>query len=420
MKKFHVILAIVSVLGFGLVPAHAAPEHQLSPAAPTEAQLPCTIRGSVRNDVLRGTAGNDVICGLAGADVIYGNGGNDVIYGGAGNDTIDGGNGNDRIDGDGGNDRMTGGMGDDVLGGDTGNDVINAGAGDDVLQGDSGSDQLNAGVGDDSLSGGSERDILQPGSGDNQCAVDTADVTVGPCRRDTVVPVFAPMVLERAVTAGETLTIEYELTDESPIAMSWGFLGGSSGWVTEWCGFPVMATAVNQTTAVDSGQISSRFRLSCPVPATAPNGEYLLDINAIDVFGNYATAQRIILTVQNGSTDVTAPTVSEVAFSTDSVSLEEPFTVTLRLDDETEIAGSYVYLAHEGYRFADNTGRGYMVYNTPELTPIAVSSGAAQQHTQRIEFVPTAPAGVYTVWVSVRDTLGNRSFIQTSTTIELR
>ena len=94
--------------------------------------------------------------------------------------------------------------------------------------------------------------------------------------------------------------------------------------------------------------------------------------------------------------------------------------MTLRLDDETEIARFYVFVAHEGYRFADNTGRGYIVCNTPELTPIAVSSGAAQQHTQRIEFVPTAPAGVYTVWVSVRDSLGNRSFIQTSTTIELR
>jgi hypothetical protein len=226
--------------------------------------------------------------------------------------------------------------------------------------------------------------------------------------------------LSRSVSAGDTLTIEYVLTDESPIAMSWGFIGGASGWVTEWCGFPVMATSLNESTAPDSEQISSRFRLSCPIPVDAPNGEYLVDLNALDVFGNYATGQRVIVTVANGSNDASAPTVSAVAFSSPSVSREEQFTVTLRLDDETGIAGSYVYLAHNGYRFGDASGRGHIVYNAPLLEPIAVDTGAAQQHTQLIEFVPTAPAGVYTVWVSVRDTIGNRNFIQTSTTIELR
>jgi len=420
MNIYRVVFALLSVLGFGLVPTAAAAESRTSPTVPTVGQLPCTIRGSARNDVLRGTAGNDVICGLGGADVITGNGGNDVIYGGEGNDTIDGGNGNDRVDGGGGNDRITGGAGDDVLAGDAGNDAITAGAGDDVLNGNAGADTLNAGVGDDSLTGGSERDILQPGSGENQCAIDPADTTVGVCTPDTTAPVFAPMVLERAFSAGETLTIDYVLTDESPIAMSWGFIGGNSGWVTEWCGFPVMAKAENQSTSADSGQISTRFRLSCPIPPDAPNGEYLVDVNALDVFGNYASGQRVIVTVQNGSADVSAPTVSGVAFSRATVARGEPFTVTLRLDDETGIAGSYVYLAHNGYGFADTTGRGYTVYNAPQIVAIPVSSGAAQLHTQLIEFVPTAPAGVYTVWVSVRDTLGNRNFTQTSATVELR
>ena len=413
-------LFIVAALSIGFVPAATQAEARLSPPAPSEAPLPCTIRGSARNDVLRGTAGNDVICGYAGADTINGNGGNDVIYAGDGNDIIDGGTGSDSIHGGNGNDRITGGTGNDELNGDTGNDTLNGGTGEDVLDGDSGSDQIIAGPGDDSLSGGSGRDVLQPGTGDDQCAVDTTDLTVGQCRRDITAPVFAPMALSMSVTAGDTLTIEYVVTDESPIDMSWGFIGGNSGWVTEWCGFPVMATQVNQSTTAEPGQISTRFRISCPVPVNAPNGEYLIDLNALDVFGNYASGQRVIVTVENGSTDVSAPTVSAVAFSTDSVSWAEPFTVTLRLDDETGIAGSYVYLAHEGYRFADASGRGHIVYNAPLLEPIAVDTGAAQQHTQLIEFMPTAPAGVYTVWVSVRDTLGNRNFIKTSTTIELR
>jgi len=410
----------VAVLSIGFVPTAAKAEARTSPPAPTEAQLSCTIRGSARNDVLRGTAGNDVICGFAGADTIFGNGGHDVIYAGDGNDIIDGGLGNDSIHGGNGNDRITGGTGNDDLNGDTGNDTLNGGTGHDVLDGDSGADQIIAGPGDDSLSGGSERDVLQPGTGDDQCAIDATDLTVGRCGRDTTAPVFAPMSLSTSVSAGDTLNIEWVLTDDSPIDMSWGFIGGNSGWVTEWCGFPVMATPLNQSTTAEPGQLSSRFRISCPIPANAPNGEYLIDLNALDVFGNYATGQRVIVTVANGSTDVSAPTVSEITFSSDSVTYAEPLTVTLRLDDETGIAGSYVFLAHNGYRFADNTGRGHMVYNAPTTEPIPVSTGAAQLHTQLIEFVPTAPAGVYTVWVSVRDTLGNRNFFQTSTTVELR
>ena len=420
MRKNIAGIFIVAALSIGLFPTATQAEGRTSPPAPTEATLPCTIRGSARNDVLRGTAGNDVICGYAGADTIYGNGGNDVIYAGDGNDIIDGGVGNDSIHGGNGSDRITGGTGNDDLNGDTGNDTLNGGIGNDVLNGNTGSDQLNAGVGDDSLSGGSERDVLQPGTGDDQCAIDATDVTVGKCSRDTTAPVFAPMVLSTSVNAGDTLNIEYVLTDDSPIEMSWGFVGGNSGWVTEWCGFPVMATPLNQSTTAEPGQISSRFRISCPVPADAPNGEYLVDLHALDVFGNYAAGQRVIVTVANGSNDASAPTISAVTFSSPSVTGAEQFTVTLRLDDETGIAGSYVYLAHNGYGFADRTGRGHMVFNVPQLEPIAVDTGAALQHTQVIEFAPTAPAGIYTVWVSVRDTLGNRAFIQTSTTIELR
>jgi hypothetical protein len=420
MLKHIVGIFIVAALSVGVLPAAAAAEARTRPSAPREITLPCTIRGSARNDVLRGTAGNDVICGYAGADTIYGNGGNDVIYAGDGNDTIDGGVGNDRVDGGNGNDRITGGTGNDELNGNAGNDTLNAGIGNDVLSGDTGADQLIAGVGDDSLSGGSERDVLQPGTGDDQCAIDATDVTVGRCSKDTTAPVFAPMALSRSVNAGDTLIIDYVLSDDSPIDMSWGFIGGNSGWVTEWCGFPVMATPLNQSTTAEPGQISSRFRISCPVPANAPNGEYLVDLHALDVFGNYATGQRVIVTVANGSTDAQAPSVSDVTVSSPSVSRADSFNVSLRLDDETEIAGSYVYLAHNGYGFADTTGRAHMVFNVPTLEPIPVISGAAQRHIQAIEFVTGAPSGVYTVWVSVRDTLGNRAFIQTTTTVELR
>ena len=420
MKHYRIGLSIIGTFAALLVPGHTAAAERTSPTIPTETTLSCTIRGSARNDVLRGTAGNDVICGFGGADSITGDGGNDVIYGGDGNDRIDGSGGNDRIDGGSGIDRIVGGIGNDTLNGNAGNDTLSAGAGDDVLYGDAGADQLIAGGGDDSLSGGSERDILLPGAGDNQCAIDAADTMIGACTPDTTGPVFAPMVLSRSVGAGETVDFDWTVTDDSPVPTSWMFIGGASGWITDWCGFPAIARGIESTPDLGSTAVITRFRLTCAVPATAVNGEYLFEANAVDVFGNRATPQRIIVTVTNGSADAAAPVISELTLSAPVVSRMDPLTIALRLDDETGIAGAYVYLAHERYRFADNSGRAYTELTTPQTEPIPVISGAAQRHIQQISFLPYAPLGVYTVWVSVRDSLGNRAFVQTASTIELR
>jgi hypothetical protein len=413
------VMRITTSLSLLLVPLLAV-GISWSPTYTQAAGPRCTITGTARADVLRGTPGNDVICGYAGADTIYGNGGNDVIYGGDGNDIIDGGFGNDIIHGGNGIDRITGGVGNDTLNGNAGNDTLNGGTGHDVLNGNAGADQLNAGVGDDSLSGGSERDMLQPGTGDDQCAIDTTDLTIGRCRKDTTAPVFAPMAMSRTVSAGNDMTIEWVLTDDSPINMTWGFIGGNAGWIIEWCDLPVISSGIDDTINAKTGLLTARFRVSCTVPVNAPNGEYLVQLNAVDVFGNDATPQRVSVTVENGSTDVVAPTISELTLSSDSVDRTEPLTISMRLDDETGIREAYVYMAHNLYGFADLNGWGYTVYNAPQAVPIPVSSGIAHQHTQQIVFVDDAPAGVYTVWVSVRDTLGNRDFIQTSTTVELR
>jgi Ca2+-binding RTX toxin-like protein len=75
---------------------------------------PCTIRGSVNNDVLTGTAGPDVICGLGGDDVLRGLRGNDRLLGGEGDDTLIGGGGADVLDGGEGDDDAIGGLGRDT------------------------------------------------------------------------------------------------------------------------------------------------------------------------------------------------------------------------------------------------------------------------------------------------------------------
>jgi len=415
----HKLFLVAIFLGF-TIPATVSATAPQRPTPSDVAAPRCTITGTVRNDVLRGTTGNDVICGLAGNDIIHGFGGNDTLIGGGGNDYLDGGIGNDRVDAGTGNDRLLGGAGHDTLTGDAGNDVIDGGAGDDVLNGNGGSDQLNAGDGDDALVGGSDRDRLQPGRGENTCAVDPADTTIGRCQTDRTSPVFAPMALTRSVNAGETATFEWVVDDESPIQLSWMFIGGASGWISEWCGFPAMATPVAQTSSTTSSLTSTTFAITCPIPANAVNGEYMVELNALDAFGNYATPQRLVLMVNNGAADAQAPEFSQLSVSASTVSAADDLTISWRVDDETGISGTGVWLAHNGYSFANASQGAYQAYTPSQGVVIPTANGVAMQYTQSIQWNAHAPAGTYTVWMTVRDTLGNRNFVQTNVTVTLQ
>ncbi len=418
MVKNFVGIFIVVALSIGLAPGATSAEARTSPPAPTEAKLQCTIRGSARNDVLRGTAGKDVICGFAGANTIYGNGGNDVIYGGDGNDMIDAGVGNDVVDGGNGNDRIIGGNGNDTLAGGAGNDVIEAGAGDDDIKGNAGSDQLNAGDGDDTLTGGSDRDRLQPGRGDNRCANDASDITVGLCLPDTKSPVFAPMVLTRSVNAGETATFEWVVDDESP-TQSWLAISGSTGWVTEWCGLLPYATAVSQVSPAGTPLTITTFRVNCTIPNYAVNGEYSVELNAVDVFGNYATPQRIVLMVNSGSNDTTPPEFSQLRASASVVDRNDDLTFSWLVDDETGISGTVVWLVYND-SFGTDEGPYFAYTPSSEGVVTRTERGVSVQYTQKVGWNAHAPAGTYTVWVWVRDTPGNRDFVKTNVTITLR
>jgi hypothetical protein len=412
----HTLILIALALS-AIFPAQA---FATSPPVGTQPTPQCTIRGTSRNDVLRGTVRDDVICGLAGNDTISGGGGNDTILAGDGNDTVDAGVGNDRVDGGNGNDRIIGGNGNDVLSGGAGNDVIDAGAGDDVLNGNGGSDQLNAGDGDDALAGGSDRDRLQPGRGDNRCALDASDTTIGRCLPDTTAPVFAPMALTRSVNAGETATFEWIVDDESPIQLSWMLIGGTPGWITEWCGFGTYATAVSQVSPAGTPLTSTTFRVNCPIPANAVNGEYTVELNALDVFGNYATPQRIVLMVNSGSTDATPPEFSQLRASASVVDRTDDLTISWRVDDETGISGTGVWLAYNGYGIATSQGPYHAYTPSSEGVVTRTERGVSVQYTQKIRWNAHATAGRYTVWMSVRDTLGNRDFVKTDVTVTLR
>ncbi len=390
-----------------------------SPERPTIAQPACTITGTQRNDVLRGTNRADVICGLGGNDVVYGLGGNDTLIGGAGNDTLHGGPGSDTLRGDGGNDALVGNAGDDALVGGIGNDRLDGQVGHDTMNGDGGTDVLIGGDGDDSLNGGSGRDQVRPGSGDNYCVPDGSDTTVGRCRVDRNPPVFAPMALTRSVSAGQTVVFEWAVEDESSVVTWLNIVRGATGWVN-WCGYDVFGTPVDQV-ATSSNSNSSLFRVECRVPTNAANGEYTVGFNAIDVFNNSA-AQRLMLIVENGITDTDAPVLSEVT-ATRIMSDANIFSVSFRVDDATGVETVYPFLAYQGDQLRNSNGEMFSRGITSIVNGIPVQNdGAAWQYQHIMMMNPAAfaPAGTYTVWISVRDTLGNTDFIKTDVTVEVQ
>jgi hypothetical protein len=416
MRKYIIVLCAC----IALVPTTVAATSLQPPPVAVVPNPPCTIRGTPRNDVLRGTNGADVICGLSGNDIIYGLGGNDVLIGGAGNDTLDGGIGHDRIDAGDGHDRLLGGTGDDTLSGDVGNDVIEGGTGDDVLNGGRGNDQLNAGNGDDALIGGSDRDRLQPGTGDNYCATDPADTTVGRCRADTTAPVFAPMALTRSVSAGETAVFEWTVEDESSIITYLRVIGGTTGWVN-WCGYDVFGNPITVfSTPVTPPVASSSFRVECRVPTNAVSGDYAVEFHAFDALNNYAT-QRVILNVENGAVDTNAPTISNVNVS--DIDSTNTFGISFRVDDATGIETVFSFLADNNGDYRDSQGNSYARTLTYNVTSIPVNNdGAAMQYLHIMILDSRAPIkpGSYTVWISVRDTLGNTEFIKTDAVVNIR
>jgi Ca2+-binding RTX toxin-like protein len=136
------------------------------------ADVPCTITGTNKDDVLVGTPGNDVICGLNGDDEIDGMGGHDVLIGGNGQDSLNGGDGNDLLVGGNGKDDLQGGSGNDNLQGGNGADNLIGGGGSDALFGEHGPDAL------DTVDGVSGNDSADGGSATDTCATDPGDITV--------------------------------------------------------------------------------------------------------------------------------------------------------------------------------------------------------------------------------------------------
>jgi len=377
-----------------------------------------TVTGTAGDDVIvatgttgqliRAGGGNDTICGSVGPDRILAGDGNDTVLSGNGDDVVTAGNGNDIVDAGVGRDNVAGGEGDDVMSGGVGNDRVAGDAGSDRVNGNNGSDLLVGGTGNDALDGGSSPDVIDPGSGSNSCGADAADSMRGPCTIDTTGPVISSIAVPQVVTAGSSVTFTWRVADSGGVANTNMRLGGYSGYVTSWCGFVVTADLVS------GSAFDGTYQAICDVPANAVNGSYTLFLMASDWFGNYSSwdaSSQFEFSVTDGSSDASPPSVSDLSARVDGGSV----VVRWRATDPSGVAGQSAWLAHNVYSFASTEGP-YFVYNAAVLVSGDALNGV---YEQRIDRRSIAPNGTYTVWLTVIDTLGNKSFDQTATTFVL-
>jgi hypothetical protein len=367
--------ALITTAAFALPTvgsASAAP----APAAPAAAGDPaCTITGTPGNDRLVGTPRADVICGLGGNDTLIGNGGNDLLIGGPGNDTLDG------------------------------------GAGRDVLTGADGRDRLTGGPGNDTLTGGNHADTLRATTSGDSCSDDPADTVTGSCTPDTTPPVISDLAIAGAA-AGSTMTVTLRLSDPSGVYQfeegdgAWMSIGGAPGWITEWCGFALVATRTA------GSPTDGTYRATCAIPATAVNGTYSLFVSAADIHGNNTYADPVDFAIVNGSNDDDVPVISDLELSGEVFAPGDEITFTYRVTDETGVRYTVPWaFGPNGFLVNLATGRLWLEYAAATLVSGDARDGVYQVTLRLSE---EAIAGTYTLWFSVGDTLGNRTFSSTS------
>ena len=401
-KKSFAFLALIPLLVVGFPSVSSA----LTPPV-------CTIKGTEKPDRLNGTPGKDIICGLGGNDIINSLGGDDVVYGGAGNDRIFGGTGEDDIFGDAGLDFIDGGSGIDDISGGTGNDVLTGGAGSDLIDGDAGTDNVSGGIGDDAINGGAGRDSIRSGTGDDSCSKDPSDVHFDSCREDTVAPEIGVQTTAiRSFQAGTTIKLNWTVSDNTGVEQTWAYIGGPPGWVT-WCGFGI------QGTLVSGDRKNGSYQIECKLPEKAVNETYSLFVSAVDVLGNSSSGNRhqLTFTIFGGSEDKSAPAVSKIDMDSFSKPGEE-FTVVTEVNDETGVNVVYGWFMRDGGGFASWTdGSSYVTaLGRAELISGDSKSGVYKQVNR---FSASAPAGTYTLWLSLLDDVGNKTFESTGKKITI-
>ena len=141
------------------------------------------------------------------------------------------------------------------------------------------------------------------------------------------------------------------------------------------------------------------------------NAEYTAYFDAGYVTGQSAQSTSADFRVIGGSSDTSAPVVTQIELSSPTLTYGQTLDITYTAEDETGVKGIVAWVALNGYGFANNQGRSYIDYK--EFFTLSSGDEKSGVYSQQIALNSFAPAGEYTIWISSLDKLGNKVFYQT-------
>jgi hypothetical protein len=217
------------------------------------------------------------------------------------------------------------------------------------------------------------------------------------------------------VQAGTTLVIRFRMTDTSGYQAPVAFIGGPSGWVSNWCGFGVAATRVG------GNQSDGEYEISCLVPTSAPSAGYIVQIGCECTFPESSGEPWSVqypFDLVGGSSDVSAPVIASSRTNWfGEVAAGSTFSVSTYATDESGIAYVVAWVDGPNGRVTNDAGQPWA--SDMGLDTIARNGGVGwEQFVQTITLRADAAPGRYRLWFSVGDSIGNRAALYDVTLIE--
>jgi len=217
------------------------------------------------------------------------------------------------------------------------------------------------------------------------------------------------------VQAGTTLVIRFRMTDTSGYQAPVAFIGGPSGWVSNWCGFGVAATRVS------GDQRDGEYEISCLVPTSAPSAGYIVQIGCECTFPESSGepwSVRYPFDLVGGSSDSSAPVIASSRINWfGGVAAGSTFSVSTYATDESGIAYVVAWVDGPNGRVTNDAGQPWA--SDMGLETIARNGGVGwEQFVQTITLRADAAPGRYRLWFSVGDSIGNRAALYDVTLIE--
>jgi hypothetical protein len=228
----------------------------------------------------------------------------------------------------------------------------------------------------------------------------TTPTTSIPDEFGRVGPVITDIAVPAIVKAGSSLTFRWRVADPDLVSATGVRVGWASG-IFSSCGFGELGTLESGTTR------DGEWSYTCWIPSNAVSTFYSVSIWASDMLGLSSDISYTTFVVEGGNDDASAPLYTNVSVE-NNVSPGGTVVINWTLADPSGIEGAVMWVAGPTGFYNLESEKSYANYATLEITRDCTSAGDTCELTQTVQIDPTSPAGVYTLWVSATDKLGNK------------